>query len=245
MSTTTSSSGLAAGDPVRRHSSTVMFTDMVGSTDLAARHGDDAAHAAVEAFFRLVRDQLGRHGGIEVKSYGDGQLVMFGAAVNAVRCAMDVQAALDERNRSRPHEAIAIRIGLHVGDVTLRGSDLLGAAVNAAARVMAKAGPGEVLVSADVVAACEGDPALTFRDRGMYWLRGFMERWRLYEVPWSDAPEPTGITVAEGRTPFVGREDSRAQLRRLVDEAFEGRGGFLLLGGEAGVGKTRLVHQVA
>jgi len=225
--------------------STVMFTDMVGSTDLAARHGDEVAHRVMDELYKLVREQLGRHAGIEVKSYGDGQLLMFGAAASAVRCALDIQRDLEARNQAKPHDVVALRVGLHTGDVTLRGSDLVGAAVNAAARIMAKAGPGEVLVSADVVAACEGEPDLDFHDRGLYWLRGFTQRWRIYEAPWSDAPAPTRIVVTEGRTPFVGREDSRAQLRRLVDEAFEGRGGFLLLGGEAGVGKTRLVHQVA
>ncbi|MEX2557995.1 MAG: AAA family ATPase [Actinomycetota bacterium] len=225
---------------------TVLFTDVEGSTDLRTRFGDELADELLRTHEDLVRGQVERHGGREVKSLGDGFMVAFGSPRKAISCAVDIQRVLDERNRSSPGREIRVRIGINTGEVSDVAGDLIGAAVNAAARIAGKARGGQILI-ANVVKDLAGvRPDLSYIDRGLYWLKGFPERWRLYEIL-RRAPGPVEELTAPtlGKTRFVGRDTERADLRRFVEGAAAGRGALVMIGGEPGVGKTRITEEVA
>jgi len=216
---------------------TVLFTDVEGSTALRTSRGDEAAHDLLSAHEETVRAQIARHDGREIKSTGDGFMAAFASARKAVGCAVGIQRALQGAE-------LRVRIGLNAGEVTERDGDLFGEAVNAAARIMAKARGAEILAS-DVVRHLAGTmPEVTFADRGRFRLKGFPDRWHLYEIGWRpEAPATTTVPLAE-RTGFVGRQAERAELVRLVDRAVAGRGALVLVGGEPGVGKSRLAEEV-
>ena len=222
---------------------TLLFTDVERSTDLRTSRGDETAHALLQTQGELVRAQIAEHGGHEVKSMGDGFMVAFASARSAVDCAVGIQRSLDDDNRARtPAERIRVRIGLHTGEVVKEGGDLFGEAVNAAARIMAKAVGGQVLVS-DTLRGVLGHRRHTeLVDRGRFRLKGFPERWRLFEVVWQKESASVAPALLE-RTPFVGREAERAELRRLIEQTVGGHGALVMLGGEPGVGKTRLCEE--
>ena len=226
---------------------TLLFTDVEKSTDLRTSRGDETAHALLQAQTNLVRAQIGEHGGHEVKTMGDGFMVAFGSARSAVGCAVGIQRRLDEGNRARPPEdRVRVRIGLNTGEVVRQDGDLFGEAVNAAARIMGKATGGQILVSETVRAVLGHGGDTELLDRGRFRMKGFPERWHLYEVLWRSKEEPAAVVapVLAERTPYVGHEEERAELRRLMEQAIAGRGGIVLIRGEPGVGKTRLAQEV-
>src|SRR5712692_7136940 len=196
---------------------TVLFTDVEGSTDLRTSRGDETAHALLQRQGEFVRAQIGEHGGHEVKTMGDGFMVAFASARAAVDCAVGIQRCLDEDNRSHAMEDyVRVRVGLHTGEVIRQDGDLFGEAVNAAARIMAKATGGQILVSETVKVVLGHGRDTDLVDRGRYRMKGFPERWRLYEVLWR-TEEAAAVHVApvlSERTPYVGREAERAELRR-------------------------------
>jgi tetratricopeptide (TPR) repeat protein len=194
----------------------------------------------------IVRDEVAAFGGRVRKSLGEGFLISFPSTVPAVQAAAAIQRALLENNTASPKRAVEVRIGIHVGQVTERDGDLLGQAVHAAARVMAEAVGGQILISDEVRKHAEPDLDWSFLDSGLFWLRGFPERWRLYEVVWSDAAAGARPSAVSARfAPFVERDAERAGLRRLVTGALAGHGGLALIAGEPGVGKSRLVAEIA
>jgi class 3 adenylate cyclase/tetratricopeptide (TPR) repeat protein len=225
---------------------TVLFTDVEGSTELRSRHGDAGADRILGLHERLVREQIERHGGEEVAFLGDGFMASFGSPVDAVRAAVAIERGLEDHNRDRPEEAVRVRVGMHAGPVTARDGTLYGQTVHAASRVTFEAAGGQILVSPSVHDQVAGSVDVDLRDRGLFWLKGFPERWRLYEVEWRRGAEGVDLRRAGGavRTPFVGREGERADLRRAVDAALTGEGSLVLLAGEAGVGKSRLTLEV-
>ena len=222
---------------------TILFSDVEGSTDLRTTRGDTAAQRILQAHETIVRTCVADHDGWEVKALGDGFMVAFASARKALTCAQEIQRRLGERNRSSPGDEVHVRIGINTGEVILEGGDLFGQAVNAAARIAGRARGGEILVS-DVVRRVVGTgPEFPFHDRGRCRLKGFPERWHLYALLPADMP--TGPARVAERTPFIGREPERAQLRQLMDGAAGGNGGLILIGGEPGVGKTRLATELA
>ncbi len=224
----------------------IMMTDVEGSTVLRMERGDEAADEILGLHAQILREQLHKHGGQERQFLGDGFLLSFGSPADAVDCAVDIQRALDEHNTADPERRVRVRIGVHVGEVTEHDGELYGRTLHGAARVMAEAAGGQILVSADVRDALEPAGTWRFVDSGLFWLKGFPERWRLYEVAWagSTAGRRPGAE-APPLTPLVERDAERATLRRAVDEALAGRGRLVLVAGEAGVGKSRLVAEVA
>ncbi len=153
---------------------TVMFTDIVSSTEHAARVGDRMWSEVLDRHDDLIRRDLARHGGREVKTTGDGFLALFDAPVRAVRCAVDIRGTLRG-------EGVEIRVGLHSGEVEMRGDDVGGIAVHIAARVSGSAHPGEVLVSSTVKDLVAGS-GMRFQDRGERSLKGVPDTWRLFAV---------------------------------------------------------------
>jgi len=220
---------------------TILFTDVEGSTDLRTRVGDDAAHTVLREHEETVRDLIARNGGREVKSLGDGFMAAFVSARAAVDCAVAIQRAF----QAFGEEGLRVRVGVNAGDVREEGGDLYGSAVNAAARIAAAARGRQILVSGVVKDLAGTMPGVDFVDRGLFWLKGFQEKWRLHEVLWSEGRARTASPLGPAeRTPLAGREEEMADLRRLLDQALGGRGGMALIGGEPGLGKTRLAEEV-
>ena len=153
---------------------TVMFTDIVSSTERAAQLGDSRWRELLQSHDALVRRQLDRHRGRSVKALGDGFLATFDGPARAIRCA----GAITEGVRRLGME---IRTGLHTGECEAIGEDVGGLAVHIGARVGAKAEPGEVLVSSTVKDLVVGS-GIQFAERGTHELKGVPGEWRLYAV---------------------------------------------------------------
>jgi tetratricopeptide (TPR) repeat protein len=198
----------------------------------------------LRAHEEIVRRCVADHDGREVKALGDGFMVAFASTRRALSCALAMQDSLEERNGRSPGDEVRVRIGINTGEVVVEDGDLYGQAVNAAARIASRARPGEILVS-DIVRQLAGSgPDFTFQDRGRYRLKGFPDRWHLYRLVSNEAASAAVAPFAE-RTPFVGRESERAELRQMLDRAAAGSGNLVLISGEAGVGKSRLAEEVA
>jgi class 3 adenylate cyclase len=157
-----------------RRLATVLFADIVGSTELAARVGDQAWRELLARFFGVVRRQLAAHRGHEVDTAGDGIFATFDGPARAVACAL----AMAREARSLD---IEIRAGLHTGEIEASGDKVAGIAVHTGARVMAQAGAGEVLVSATVKDLTAG-AGLAFESRGVHVLKGVPGEWALYRA---------------------------------------------------------------
>jgi class 3 adenylate cyclase/tetratricopeptide (TPR) repeat protein len=224
------------------HPITILFTDVQGSTQLRARHGDRVADEMLGDHEAIVRRAIGAYGGAEVAFLGDGFLATFGTPAAGLSCAIAIQQALQSYGRDNADRRIRVRIGLHHGEASERDGTLYGQAVHAASRVMSEAVGGQILVTAAVRDAVEATGTFSFVDRGLYWLRGFPDRWRLYELEWGR--DAGGAVVPVRQTPLVERERERADLRRAVEDARLGRGSLVLVAGEAGVGKTRLTQEI-
>lgn len=221
---------------LREGTTTLLFTDVEGSTHLGARSGDDAARDVLRRLEEIVRAQVAEHGGVEVKALGDGLMVAFHSARKAVACAAAVQRDLDEARKK--DELPRVRIGLNAGEVIHEDGDLFGSAVSAAARICDAAAGDEVLASEVVKVLAGTVPEVTWEDRGDVSLKGFGEPARLYAAQWRKETRDTS-----GVTPFVGRARERAELRSWLDRLDTGRGGLVVIGGEPGVGKTRLAEE--
>ena len=159
---------------VERILTTVLFTDIVGSTQHAADIGDRRWRSILDSHDRFVRDQLSRFEGREVKSTGDGFVAAFDGPGRAIRCAEAI-------TRGTESLGIQVRTGLHTGECDVRGDDLAGLAVHIAARVGALAAPGEVLVSRTVADLVAGS-GIEFRDCGDHELKGVPSTWTLFAV---------------------------------------------------------------
>ena len=153
---------------------TVLFTDIVGSTEKAAALGDRGWRQLLERHDAAVRHQLALHRGREVKTMGDGFLATFDGPARAIRCAAALQGEVASMG-------IEVRAGIHTGEVELIGDDVGGMAVNIGARIGALAGAGEVLVSSTVRELVVGS-GLEFADRGVQTLKGAPGEWRLFAV---------------------------------------------------------------
>jgi len=153
---------------------TVLFTDIVDSTQLAAEKGDSQWRALLDAHDAIVRTQLGRFRGREVKTVGDGFLATFDGPQRAIKCALAI------RETVRPL-GIEVRAGLHTGECEIRGEDVGGIAVHIGARVASEAAPSEVLVSSTVKDLVVGS-GIAFEDRGSRALKGVPDEWRLFSV---------------------------------------------------------------
>jgi DNA-binding NarL/FixJ family response regulator len=169
--------GVGAGFPAGsedRILATVMFSDMVASTERAAEIGDRRWREVLDRHDELVRAQLTAHGGREIKATGDGFLALFDAPLRAIRCALAIREDLEVAG-------IAVRFGIHTGEVELRAEDVGGIAVNIGARVAATGSAGDVVVSSTVRDLVTGS-GIPFADRGDHELKGVPDRWRLFAV---------------------------------------------------------------
>ena len=161
----------------------IMFTDLVGSTQISSRDGDAAALAHLGHHDRIVREALTSHGGREVKHTGDGIFASFSHVSAAVGCALAIQSGFGEPTNVDTDEG-RLRIGISVGEPVSQQDDLFGAVVNLASRICGHASPGQILVSSAVRELLVGKP-VSFVDRGPIALKGFDDPVRIFEVPLS------------------------------------------------------------
>jgi class 3 adenylate cyclase len=166
--------GVRGGRGAERILATVLFTDIVGSTDKAAQIGDRRWRDLLDRHDQSVRIQIERFKGREVKTVGDGFVATFDSPGRAIECALAIRDTLKAFD-------IDVRAGLHIGEIEVRGDDVAGMAVHIGARVSALAGSGEVLVSGAVPPLLAGS-AFEFEDRGEYDLKGVPGMWRLFAV---------------------------------------------------------------
>jgi class 3 adenylate cyclase len=166
--------GTPAAIDTDRVLATVLFTDIVGSTERSAELGDQRWRDVLDAHDRLAERQLARYRGTLVKATGDGLVATFDGPARAIWCALALRDGLRSLD-------VEIRGGVHCGEIERRGPDVSGLAVHMAARVQAEARPGEVLVTRtvkDLVAGAQ----IAFVDRGPYALKGVPDEWQLFSV---------------------------------------------------------------
>ncbi|HJQ85718.1 MAG TPA: AAA family ATPase [Candidatus Binatia bacterium] len=239
-----------------RRQITVLFCDIVRSTELAARLDPEEWHAISAQYQRCGAETVERFGGHVAHFLGDGLVTYFGyplihddgpeRGVRAGIALLDALAVLNGRLEPQHGVRLAVRIGIHTGEVVIgagggKEAEVFGEAVHVAARVEQIAESDEVLVTA---ATCRLVPGLfVMEERGVHRLRGLPEPVALYRVL-----QPTGARgrlKAAGKhalTPFVGREAERALLHSRWERAQEGQGQVVLVSGEPGIGKSRLVQ---
>ena len=236
-----------------RRQLTVMFCDLVGSTALSEQLDPEDLHAIVRAYQDACRQVIERYEGYIAQYLGDGILVYFGYpaaheddAVRGVRAGLDILAALPTLELAQPVQA---RIGIHTGPVvigTVGGGEhteqlALGETPNIAARVQGKAEPDTVAISADTYHLVQG--FIACEDLGLQELKGLSAPLRLYQVTGEgEAQNRFDVSVQQGLTPLVGREEELELLHRRWERAKAGQGQVVLLSGEAGIGKSRLVQ---
>jgi class 3 adenylate cyclase/pimeloyl-ACP methyl ester carboxylesterase len=160
---------------------TVLFTDLVGHTEMMSRLGDEGGREVLREHERITREMLKAHGGTEVKTMGDGFMASFGSVTKAVECAVALQKAFADREG----EPLSVRVGLNAGEPIEEDGDLFGATVILASRIAAKADGGEILVSDNVRSLCSGK-GFQFADCGDFVAKGFEEPVRVYEVSWRE-----------------------------------------------------------
>lgn len=239
-----------AGEPTSG-TSTILFTDLVGSTELRTRLGDVAADELRRAHDQLLGAAVDEQGGTLVKSLGDGILAAFGATTDAVAAAAAIQQSIDRANR-RVDDArrLAVRVGISAGDVSWEDGDCHGTPVVTAARLCDRAVGGQILVDDLVRGLARGRTEHAFRLVGELELKGLTEPVTAYDVPWDPvsadrAPLPALLLSIASELPFSGRDAEREALRVQWKSAQTDGRTVALISGEPGVGKTRLTAELA
>src|ERR1700729_4298528 len=229
---------------------TVMFCDLVGSTSLAAKLDAEDWRNLVNAYLDEASKAVAALGGHVLKRLGDGLMALFGYpraqendAERAVRAALAIQRALAElnaRNAARGAPELKARIGIESGPVVVEATgEVFGDAPNVAARVQAAAEPGTVLVTSTVLRQVAG--LFIVEDKGGHELKGALAPTNLYCIlRMSGGRRRRGARLL---TSFVGREEDLTILARCSERAFAGAGQFVLIVGEPGIGKSRLVEE--
>ena len=165
---------------------TILFTDIVGSTALTRKFGDEAVMELIHLHDSIVRGALKDLGGREIKHLGDGIMASFVSAASAVKCATRVQKDVTSHGRENEDRAIKVRVGIAAGEPVEHHDDLFGSTVQLAARLCAHAEPEEILVSNVVAELCQGK-VLPFQDPRELDLKGFDQPVRAHAVNWAEA----------------------------------------------------------
>ena len=228
---------------------TVVFTDLVGSTELASRLGPVEAESLRQDHFSSLREAIVGAGGTEVKNLGDGLMAVFPSLGAGVDAAVAMQQAVDRHNRDHTVGTdIAIRVGMSTGDAVEEDGDYFGEPVVEAARLCARAGPGQILATDLVRVLCRRGPH-EFEAMGDLELKGLPEPVTTWAVCWTPAalepevPLPARLGVADDVV--VGRQEELAVLDGCLKDAAAGGRRVVLLAGEPGMGKTTLAATFA
>src|SRR4029079_4813704 len=220
----------------RAQTVTILFTDLVGSTELLQRAGDEQAQRIFKAHHRLLREAVEAHGGHEVKWRGDGLMVAFDSTADAVKCAIAMQQA---SRRPTAGERLEIRAGLHVGEAFVDESDYFGTSVVIARRLCDKGNAGQILASDLVARLLDARGAdIKSNDLGPLELKGITNKIPAVEIIYQHDP-----MALLRKLPFVGRAAEYETMLQKLAEARNGRGSVILLAGEPGIGKTRLTEE--
>lgn len=242
---------LPAGE---RRQLTVLFCDLVGSTPHAQRLDAEDWRDVLAQYSVAAAGAVTRWGGHVAKNLGDGLLIYFGwprareddpeRAVRAGLAILDAMVPLNAAYSTGDGTRLAVRIGMHTGLVVVaEGGEIFGETANIAARAQSAAEPDTVVITAATQRLVAG--MFVVEDRGPQALRGVRESVTLYRVV-----QPSGIrgrlaiAAARGLTPFIGREEERRLLMKRWELVQEGEGQMILISGEAGIGKSRLVEQL-
>ena len=235
----------------RSSTATVLFTDLTGSTEIRRALGDDRADELRRHHDDAIRAAVAAHLGEVVKGTGDGLMAVFPAAAQGVAGAVATQQAIHRLQRDRTLDVpLAVRVGVSAGDVAWDGDDCFGTAVVEAARLCEAADGGQIVVSEVVRLLAGSRGGHVFDSLGALELKGLGEL-PAYAVQWAPpkdglaVPLPPPIAHAEPTLPLVGRAAESEQLARAWKQAMEGSPHVVLVGGEPGVGKTRLVGELA
>ena len=219
---------------------TILVTDLVGSTALREALGEDRAESVRREHDSALIDAAQSNGGTVVKTLGDGVLVMFAGAAEAVAASVAMQRAIDLQARN-DGLALVIRVGISAGDVTLEDGDCFGTPVVEASRLCAAADGGHILVAEVVRVLARGRGGHEMTSIGELELKGLSESVPTFDVGWVPAE---GVADLRARTPYVGRARERGVLAGRLAAARDGAGGLVLIAGEPGIGKTRLAAEV-
>ncbi len=226
----------------------VLYTDQVGSTAMSKALGDAAFDGVRHDIEAAINSAVGRSNGTVVKRTGDGALAVFESAADAIDAAILLHTEVDlirPRGEHRPK----MRIGLSVGDVSVESGDTFGAPVVEAARLEAAAPPSGTLCTALVKLLVGSRTSATFVDHPPIVAKGFDAPIDVFEIPWTTAGTAGGVLAdsldRREDLPFAGRLEEFGVLQSAVESARAGRGRAVLIGGEPGVGKSRLVREVA
>jgi class 3 adenylate cyclase/tetratricopeptide (TPR) repeat protein len=227
---------------------TVLFTDLVGSTELRARLGEDAAETLRRTHDALLADAVSGSGGAVVKNLGDGLMATFAGAADAVSAAVTIQQAIDRHNARADAPQLAVRVGISVGDITWDNGDYFGTPVIEAARLCAAARGGQILVADLVRALARGRGGHAFESVGALALKGLPDPVPTCAVSWVPLPRTVplpSLLASDPQFALAGREAELATLQALWEEARSGQRRVVLLSGEPGIGKTRLAAELA
>jgi class 3 adenylate cyclase len=244
--------GGVGGDPTRSSTATILFSELVGSTALRVRLGEERADELRRVHDDLLTIRIEANGGEVLKGQGDGLVAAFPSASDALGAAVEMQQAIAAENRrSNALAEISIRIGLSVGDVAWEGRDCFGTPLVEAARLEAAADGGQILCTEFVRMMARGRGGHEFNDLGFLELKGLPEPVATCEALWSPTPEPVSAAVPLPLELAVARDRlvSRRREIRFGDRVFTDptreRVAVLWLLGEPGIGKTRLATELA
>lgn len=233
---------------------TFLFSDLRDYTQFVQRHGDGAATQLITDYRRIVRAEIAKHEGAEIKTEGDSFYVVFPGAHAAVSAASAILREADRYSRRQPERPLRIGIGIHAGEPTPHEGQYVGSAVIVAARLAQSAGAGDLLVSDLVRGLLPRDGMPVMEERTGLALKGLDDPPRVYAVRWprdAAAREPTAAMSIPAVEPgsrqvlcpeVVGRGRELASLETFLAEALAGTGRTVLLAGEAGLGKSALLR---
>jgi len=238
----------------RRHL-TVLFCDLVGSTEIAAQIDPEEWRDLIAAYHRAAAEAITRFGGHVAKYLGDGVMAYFGwpeahenDAERAARASLALLDAISQLDNSRTHPKLSARIGIDSGTVVIgqgagKETDVFGDAPNVAARVQSSAAPGSVLITSAVHKLVSG--LFLVEDCGTPALKGLERPVQLYRIIEQSRARGRleAAAAARGLTPFVGRDDELRSLMNRWERVLDGEGQVVLILGEAGIGKSRLVQR--
>jgi len=226
----------------------VVFTDLVGSTEMSSRLGPEKTEDLRVVHFGLLRSAMGQHGGSEVKNLGDGLMMVFPSLGSALDGSVAMQQAVDRHN-SGGKEPLGVRIGISTGDATEEEGDFFGEPVVEAARMCAKCDAGQIIVS-QLLSMLARSTGHTFTSIGDLELRGVPEPVQSMTVDWESVQVEGAMPVPDRLKPdmereLAGRTDEMASLQQAFKDAEGGTPRVSLLAGEPGIGKTRLSSELA
>jgi len=222
---------------------TLLSTDMSGSTVLNQSLGDEVYATIERGIKKMALEQISKHNGIIITDTGDGLMAAFQSARRAVACAREFQCAIAQRNRTHAEATLRFRIGLHTGELLSVNGEYSGETLIITKRIEEVAPPGGIFAS-ETVYGVLGTNRTELENRGDFKLKGISTPWHLYEVPWVDE-EVSGVLPPNEPTPFVGRSKEFSHLIELAERTKKSTGAMVLIGGEAGIGKSRLTDETA